>query len=549
MEVEDLFTDLGDGRKLLKLLEIISGEKLGKPNSGKMRVHRVENVNKSLAFLHTKVRLENIGAEDIVDGNPRMILGLIWTIILRFQIQEIEIDVDDDENKSSEKKSAKDAKEALLLWCQRRTNGYQHVDIKDFSQSWQNGLGFNALIHHHRPDLINFTRLNKDAHLDNLRNAFDVAEKHLGIPQLLDPEDIDVSKPDEKSVLTYIATYYHTFAKLKTGATGGKRINNIVMKIKAIEDQEERFETYSTSLLKWIRAKTVEMRGRDFSNTLDGIQADFKQFKDYRTVEKPPKLKEKVEIEATYFDIQIKLQQLRQAPYVPPEGQRPHDIEQSWKELEREEYGKEMAIKEELLRQEKLEQLAYKFERKSVLREGYLNEMIAVLSDPRYGSNLQQVSASVKKHEAISADILARSDRFSDLKGMSGQLETERYWRAKEIKQREGEIMSRWAELLSLLEVHRDKLERYSTLISLQREIETLASAIQLLQQEMESTEPGIHLLDVQEKLQKFQLQESQVNAMAETIKKVGKQSKAAMNSSTHEVNQTQLKMIESKMA
>ena len=71
---------------------------------------------------------------------------------------------------------------------------------------------------------------------------------------------------------------------MKTGATGGKRINNIVMKIKAIEDQEERFETYSTSLLKWIRAKTVEMRGRDFSNTLEGIQADFKQFKDYRLV-------------------------------------------------------------------------------------------------------------------------------------------------------------------------------------------------------------------------------------------------------------------------
>ena len=135
---EDLFTDLTDGRKLLKLLEIISGEKLGKPNSGKMRVHRIENVNKSLAFLHTKVRLENIGAEDIVDGNPRMILGLIWTIILRFQIQvcninfltssfltiifqEIEIDVYEDDNKSNEKKSAKDA---LLLWCQRKTNGY-----------------------------------------------------------------------------------------------------------------------------------------------------------------------------------------------------------------------------------------------------------------------------------------------------------------------------------------------------------------------------------------------------------------------------------------
>lgn len=57
MEVDDLFVDLADGRKLLKLLEIISGEKLARPNNGKMRVHKIENVNKSLAFLHTKVLL------------------------------------------------------------------------------------------------------------------------------------------------------------------------------------------------------------------------------------------------------------------------------------------------------------------------------------------------------------------------------------------------------------------------------------------------------------------------------------------------------------
>lgn len=48
----------------------------------------------------------------------------------------------------------------------------------------------------------------------------------------------------------------------------------------------------------------------------------------------------------------------------------------------------------------------------SVLRKGYLKEMIQVLSDPRYGSNLAQVDATVKKHEAISADILARSDIY-----------------------------------------------------------------------------------------------------------------------------------------
>ena len=82
----------------------------------------------------------------------------------------------------------------------------RYVGIQNFSSSWQSGLGFNALIHSHRPDLINFNRLDKNDHLLNLRNAFDIAEKHLGMPKLLDAEDVDVSKPDEKSVITYVAS-------------------------------------------------------------------------------------------------------------------------------------------------------------------------------------------------------------------------------------------------------------------------------------------------------------------------------------------------------
>ena len=87
-----------------------------------------------------QIRLESIGAEDIVDGNQRLILGLIWTIILRFQIQEIEIEVTESgthestfptslETKptSPEKKSAKDA---LLLWCQRRLRNYKTIRVK-----------------------------------------------------------------------------------------------------------------------------------------------------------------------------------------------------------------------------------------------------------------------------------------------------------------------------------------------------------------------------------------------------------------------------------
>lgn len=118
--MNDVFTDLSDGRLLIRLLEILSGESIASVGRGKLRINKIENVGKALSFLqHKKVNLENIGAEDIVDGSPRLTLGLLWTVILRFQIQDIEV-----EDESSEKKSAK---AALLLWCQRKTAGYVYI--------------------------------------------------------------------------------------------------------------------------------------------------------------------------------------------------------------------------------------------------------------------------------------------------------------------------------------------------------------------------------------------------------------------------------------
>ncbi|GFR08930.1 spectrin beta chain, non-erythrocytic 1 [Trichonephila clavata] len=526
MEVEDLFTDLADGKKLLKLLEIISGEKLGKPNHGKMRVHKIENVNKSLAFLHTKVRLESIGAEDIVDGNPRLILGLIWTIILRFQIQEIEIDVNEDDE-SSEKKSAKDA---LLLWCQRKTAGYPGVNIQDFHVSWRNGLGFNALIHSHRPDLINYPALHNNSHIQNLNNAFDIAQKELGIPRLLDAEDVDINKPDEKSVITYVASYYHTFARMKSEMKGGKRIANIVSQMMDADKLKNNYEMFTTNLLQWIQMKIRELDNRNFPNSLEGIQKELLKFKEYRTIEKPPKYKERSEIEALLFAIQTKMKALGQPLYVPCEGQLVHDIERAWDELEKAEHRREVALREELLRQEKLENLAYRFERKSVVREGYLKEMIQVLSDPRYGSNLSQVEATVKKHEAISADILAREERFQNLTTMADELVMENYHSKERIKIREQEIMQRWEYLLELLKKHRSTLTNLSNLMSMLREIDTITSEIKEMENSFYTEDLGRHLLAVEDLLQKHSLVEAHITSQGDTIKKLNKQALSYIN-------------------
>ncbi len=56
MEIDDLFKDLDDGKRLIKLLEAISNEKLGKPNQGRLKVHKIENINKALAFIQSKVK-------------------------------------------------------------------------------------------------------------------------------------------------------------------------------------------------------------------------------------------------------------------------------------------------------------------------------------------------------------------------------------------------------------------------------------------------------------------------------------------------------------
>ncbi|XP_069954037.1 spectrin beta chain, non-erythrocytic 5 isoform X2 [Cherax quadricarinatus] len=541
LEVMDLFTDLADGKMLLKLLEIISGEKLGKPNNGRMRVHKIENVNKSLAFLHTKVRLESIGAEDIVDGNPRLILGLIWTIILRFQIQEIEIDVDE-ENESSEKKSAKDA---LLLWCQRKTAGYRGVSIEDFSRSWRDGLGFNALIHAHRPDIIDYNALIPKNHIDNLNNAFDVAHNELGIAKILDAEDVDTSKPDEKSIITYVASYYHTFARMKNELKGSKRIANIMNQMKDVDDCKSKYEKITTTLLEWIIMKIVDLDSRKFPNSLDGIQKLLIHFKKYRTEEKPPKYKERSEIEALFFSINASLKALNQPAYIPKDGQLVHDIEREWNNLEKAEHRREVALRDELLRQERLEQLAYKFDKKSVLRKGYLEEMIQVLSDPRYGSNLAQVEATVKKHEAISADILARQERFEDLTKMADELDLENYHGKVAIRKKEKDILKKWSELLDLLNKHKIHLQNCCILVGIMREVDTITASIKELEVNFCSDDVGRHLLAVEDLLQKHSLMESQVHSMGETIKRLNKQGEACMSSVHKDAPLLQKRLLE----
>ncbi|XP_022380546.1 smoothelin-like protein 2 [Enhydra lutris kenyoni] len=107
--------------------------------------------------------------------------------------------------------SASSIKQLLLEWCRKKTLGYQHVDLQNFSSSWSDGMAFCALVHSFFPDAFDYSALSPAQRQKNFELAFTMAENLANCERLIEVEDMMVMghRPDPMCVFTYVQSLYN----------------------------------------------------------------------------------------------------------------------------------------------------------------------------------------------------------------------------------------------------------------------------------------------------------------------------------------------------
>ncbi|CEJ00358.1 hypothetical protein RMCBS344292_14415 [Rhizopus microsporus] len=213
--VESIDRDLRDGVMLLRLLSIVSNKPALKPERGRMKIHAISNVSRALNFLKQEFEddenLPVIASEDIVNGDIKSTLAILFFIMLKYQFSDI--------LGETKKGGLAEAKVGLLYWIRLELKDYINSQIiptiQDFSKSWKSGLLFCLLIHRIEPEwILPLHQLiplvdSKDNWNDILNLVFDIGENKLQIPKYLESRDLlDIEYPHEPSIMLYISEFY-----------------------------------------------------------------------------------------------------------------------------------------------------------------------------------------------------------------------------------------------------------------------------------------------------------------------------------------------------
>lgn len=448
--ISQIDKDFETGIKLMELVNALYGNPMPQKynKAPKAKPFKLDNIELALKMLdEAGVKTHFLKPNHLVDCDQTMILGMIWSIILDYQIKGISVE-------------ELSAKEGLLLWCKKKTAGYKDVKVENFTTSWQDGLAFCALIHKHRPDLLNFDECSKADPKKNLLLAFDVAEKSLGIPRLLEPEDLlDTARPDERSIVTYVSEYFHCFSSQNQGEAAARRIQKMIEFAMATDKLKDDYLERAKKLVAWIKATTENMNERSHENTVESVEGLWEKHRDYKKTTKPEKTNEKLGVEEAFNNLQAKLRVNNRPPFVAPEGFDPKDIDQLWNTLGSSEVERADWLRKELERLQKLENLASRFFKKAKALLQYASDNRENLESKDYGDSVAAVQAKLNIHDGFESSFKVSQGRLETCVGLGKDLIQQNYGKKDAVQAKIDELHSTFEQLAQLSGDRRKGLE------------------------------------------------------------------------------------------
>jgi Ca2+-binding EF-hand superfamily protein len=177
--------------------------------------------------------------------------------------------------------------------------------------------------------------------------AFDIASNEIGIPDLLDVEDVcDVTKPDERSLMTYIAYWFHAFSQLERVENAGRRVEKFITNMQGAWEMQNSFERRMRELISQITAQRHEWRESSFEGTYTDAKEQASKFSIYKKNQKRKWVAEKSDLSALLGNIKTKLSTYRLRPYEPPAELRPEVVDREWEGLTQDERERSQLINE-----------------------------------------------------------------------------------------------------------------------------------------------------------------------------------------------------------
>ena len=210
--------------------------------------------------------------------------------------------------------------------------------------------------------------------------------------------------------------------------TPSHALHQVLLQLQQTEALQTQYERLVADLLRWIAEKQVQLKARDFPDSLPAMRQLLVAFASFRTQEKPPRLQQRGATEALLFQLQTALQAQNRRPFLPRKGLGPAELSQQWASLEQAEASQSQALQQRVLQLKRLETLAWRFQHKAALRESFLTDTEQVMDQAAAPpSSLAATEVAAQRLAMLEASMLSQEGRFQALAEITDILQQEQY--------------------------------------------------------------------------------------------------------------------------